>query len=98
MKILHFQWDKKKDIANYQKHGIHFSEAATVFYDDNSREYYDPDHSEKEDRYLMLGMSRNLHTLVVSYCFREPDDTIRIISSRKANKTEITDYFSGVNL
>jgi len=98
MKDLSFQWDKKKDINNYKKHGIHFSEATTVFYDENAREYFDPDHSEQEDRFLMLGMSGNLRILVVSYCYREQDKTIRIISSRKANVKESQNYFAGGKL
>jgi uncharacterized protein len=93
MNELSFQWDKQKDAANYKKHGIHFSEAATIFYDENAKEYFDPDHSENEDRYLMLGMSRNLRVLVVSYCYRE--NVIRIISSRKAKHNETKDYFAG---
>jgi uncharacterized DUF497 family protein len=95
MTELSFQWDKKKGILNYKKHRIHFSEASTVFYDENAKEYLDPDHSENEERYLMLGMSRNLRVLVVSYCYRESEDIIRIISSRKANTNETKDYFAG---
>ena len=98
MTELSFRWNIKKEIKNHKKHGIHFSEASTVFYDENAKEYFDPGHSENEDRYLMLGMSRNLRVLVVSYCYRETEDIIRIISSRKANTNETKDYFSGGKL
>jgi hypothetical protein len=95
MDDLAFQWNKNKEKANYKKHGIHFSEASTVFCDENSREYFDPDHSEEEDRYLMPGMSGNLRVLVVSFCYRESDQIIRIISSRKADNEETRNYFAG---
>jgi uncharacterized protein len=98
MQELHFQWNEKKLLSNIKKHGIHFAEASTVFYDENALEYYDPDHSEKEERYLMLGISRNLRVLVVSYCHRESDAIIRIITSRKATKKETKVYFSGGKL
>lgn len=98
MADLAFQWDKKKELSNYKKHGIHFSEASTVFYDENAREYYDPDHSEREDRFLMRGMSGKLRVLIVSYCYRESDKIIRIISSRKADANETRDYFAGGKL
>ena len=98
MNDISFQWDQSKAKSNLKKHGIHFEEAATVFYDDNAREYYDPDHSEDEDRFLMLGMSRNLRVLIVSYCYRESDKIIRIISSRKAKNNEIKSYFAGGKL
>lgn len=95
---ISFQWDRKKDQSNFKKHGIHFSEASTVFYDENAREYFDPDHSENEDRFLMLGMSRSLRVLIVSYCYRESDKIIRLISSRKADNTETLNYFAGGKL
>jgi uncharacterized protein len=98
MNDLRFQWDHKKNFKNHQKHGVHFQEAATVFYDENAVDYPDPDHSENEDRFLMLGMSRNLRVLVVSFCYRENDSIIRIISSRKTNNKEIQHYFSGGEL
>ncbi|MBN2038164.1 MAG: BrnT family toxin [Chitinispirillaceae bacterium] len=85
-------------MSNLKKHGIHFEEATTVFYDDNAKEYYDPDHSENEKRYIMLGMSRKLRVLIVSYCYRKSDATIRIISSRKANNKETRSYFAGGRL
>ena len=95
MENISFNWNVKKENINYKKHGIRFSEAETVFYDENAKEYFDPEHSEEEDRFLMLGMSRNLRVLVVSYCYRDSDKIIRIISSRKADKNETMEYFAG---
>jgi uncharacterized protein len=95
MNNISFSWDVKKEIENYKKHGVRFSEAKTVFYDENAKEYFDPEHSEEEDRFIMLGMSRNLRVLVVSYCYRESDKQIRLISSRKSDKNETMEYFAG---
>ncbi len=89
-----FVWDAKKDRANRRKHGISFEEAQTVFYDENAREYADPDHSESEDRFILLGMSRRLRVLVVCHCYRERESVIRIISARKADKSEAEVYWS----
>lgn len=93
-----FIWAQRKNLSNHKKHGIYFQEAATVFYDENGMEYYDPDHSESEDRFIMLGISRSARVLVVSYCYRESDTIIRIISSRKADNQEIQNYFRGGKL
>lgn len=95
MDNISFSWNVKKGNENYKKHGVRFSEAETVFYDENAKEYFDPEHSEEEDRFLMLGISQNLRVLVVSYCYRESDKIIRIISSRKADKKEAMEYFAG---
>ena len=95
MKPLRFSWDERKNKTNQKKHGISFEEAQTVFFDENAIEYYDPDNSEDEDRFLMLGLSYRIRVLVVSYCLREEGDEIRIISSRKATKKEQEIYFGG---
>jgi hypothetical protein len=94
MDELRFEWDEKKNRENQQKHNISFEEAQTVFLDENAIRFFDPDHSEDEDRFLMLGMSFTLRVLVVCHCFREDDMVIRIISARKADKREQTDYWS----
>jgi uncharacterized DUF497 family protein len=65
---------------------VSFEEAQTVFLDENAVRYFDPDHSEDEDRFIMLGMSFTLRVLVVCHCYREDDSVIRIISARKADK------------
>ncbi len=95
MKKVRFEWDRKKDLANFRNHGIPFKEAETVFYDENAIEFYDEDHSLKEIRFLMVGLSSRLRILLVSYTVmeRKDDDVIRIISSRKATKNEQKIYF-----
>lgn len=92
MKYLHFEWDDQKSIANKRKHGVSFEEAQTVFYDENAREFFDPDHSPEEDRFIMLGVSARLRVLVVCHCYRR-GKSIRIISARKANNHEEKGYW-----
>jgi uncharacterized DUF497 family protein len=92
MKPLSFEWDAAKSKLNKKKHGVSFDEAQTVFYDDYARIFPDPDHSENEDRFILLGMSSRLRTLIVCHCYREQDVLIRIISARKATKME-TGYY-----
>jgi len=95
MKQLRFSWDNRKNKTNQKKHGISFEEAQTVFFDENAIEFFDPDHSESEDRFIMLGLSYRLRILVVCYCLRESDSEIRIISARKATKKEQKVYWGG---
>ena len=92
MAELHFQWDEQKDTENKRKHGVEFEEARTVFHDHRALLIDDPDHSSDEDRFVLLGLSFLLRTLVVCHCYRENDDVIRIISARRANRTERTEY------
>ena len=92
MDELRFEWDEAKNKENVKKHGIPFEEAQTVFLDEHAVRFIDPDHSESEDRFLMLGMSFRLRVLVVCHCFRETETTIRIISARKAAKQEAKSY------
>lgn len=89
-----FIWDDRKAKQNLRKHKVSFEEAATVFYDENAIEFFDPDHSKNEDRFLMLGISWRLRILVVCYCFRKKGSQIRIISARKATKKE-EKYYTG---
>jgi uncharacterized DUF497 family protein len=89
---MKFTWDSEKAAANQRKHGITFEEAYTVFEDYNALRIYDPDHSEDEDRFLLLGLSSALHMLVVCHCYREGDEQTRIISARKATKYELATY------
>ena len=93
MNHLVIEWDKKKEKANLKKHGISFGEARTTFYDENAIQFYDPDHSEDEDRFILLGTSYKLNTLVVCHCFREKETIVRIISARKADKDETKTYW-----
>ncbi len=95
MNLIFFSWDDKKNEANKKKHKISFEEAQTVFYDENAIEFFDPDHSEAENRFLLLGLSYRLRILVVSYCLRKDDSGIRIISARKSTKKEEKEYFGG---
>ncbi|NWG04926.1 MAG: BrnT family toxin [Syntrophaceae bacterium] len=93
MDNIRFEWDEKKSRQNERKHGVSFAEAQTVFLDENAILYTDPDHSEDEDRFIMLGMSYQLRVLVVCHCYRIDDKVIRIVSARKANKKESTVYW-----
>ena len=90
---LQFEWDRQKEKANIKKHGISFDEARTVFYDENAMQFFDPDHSESENRFIMLGISFKLRVLIVCHCFRESDTVIRIISARKADGDEENEYW-----
>lgn len=94
MDFLKFEWDKRKEKANIKKHGVSFEEARTAFYDEQAILFYDPDHSDEEDRFLLLGISHKLNTLIVCHCFREEEMVIRIIQARKADKDEIEAYWS----
>lgn len=89
---MKFTWDAQKSAANKRKHGVAFEEAQTVFDDCDALRIFDPDHSEDEDRFLLLGLSAVLRLLVVCHCYREDDEQIRIISARKASKKESADY------
>lgn len=92
MIMIHFDWDSNKSKTNKRKHGISFEEAQTVFYDDNARLIADPDHSDHEDRFLLLGLSGTLRLLVVCHCYRDQNSVIRIISARKATRKETKLY------
>ena len=94
MKKLVFEWNKRKENANIKKHGISFDEARATFYDENAVQFFDPDHSDEEDRFILVGVSHRLNTLVVCHCFREDEITVRIISARKADKDEENVYWS----
>ena len=91
MNHLTFEWDERKDASNKKKHGISFDEAKTVFTDQFARLIADPDHSDDEDRFILLGTSINSRLLVVCHCTRL-NDSIRIVSARKADAHECTIY------
>ncbi len=86
---LHIEWDPRRNAANKRKHGVSFEEASTVFGDERALLLDDPD---DEDRFILLGLSASLNTLVVCHCYREAEEVICIISARKANKPERTEY------
>ena len=92
MKYLDFIWDEDKNKKNVISHKISFEEAKTVFFDPNAKVIYDPDHSEDEDRFIILGLSKLLNILVVCHCYRENEKIIRIISARKATPKEREQY------
>jgi uncharacterized DUF497 family protein len=94
MKYLQFEWDQNKNQINTKKHGVSFDEARTAFFDENAIQFFDPDHSETEDRFLLLGTSYSLNTLVVCHCYREDETIVRIISARLADKDEEQAYWS----
>ena len=91
MDHLTFDWDPRKDAANRKKHDVSFHEAKTAFTDEFGRLMADPDHSELEDRFILLGTSIHSRLLVVCHCVRD-GETIRIISARKADKRERKTY------
>ena len=92
MNTIRFAWDENKHHANTRKHGVSFEEAHTVVFDETAIRYFDPDHSEDEDRFITLGMSFKLRVLVVCHCYRVRDTMIRIVLARKANKRETQAY------
>lgn len=89
-----FDWDDNKYKLNINKHGISFKEAATVFADENAIEICDDEHSQYEERFWVIGRSKKLRLIVVCHCFRENNTVIRIISARRANKSE-TEIYEG---
>ena len=91
---IHFEWDEKKEALNRRKHGTSFTEAQTVFADENGLLLDDPDHSHSEDRFILLGLSSRLRLLVVSHTYRKNNAIIRIISARKATRSEQQQYWS----
>ncbi|MEX1185819.1 MAG: BrnT family toxin [Gemmatimonadaceae bacterium] len=92
MADLRFEWDPQKAAANLRKHGVSFEEAETVFSDEHALLLDDPDHSIEEDNFILIGVSAKLRLLVVCHCYREGDEVIRIISARKATRTERRQY------
>lgn len=93
MHELRFEWDQRKEKANIAKHGVSFEEARTAFYDEDAIQFYDPDHSDEEERFILLGLSFKPQVLVVCHCVRESETVIRVISARKADKDEELEYW-----
>jgi len=88
MSALRFEWDPEKAVDNARKHGVSFEEARTIFADEFGILLDDPDPSTDEDRFVLLGLSTRLRTLVVAHCYRRPDEVVRIITARKATRKE----------
>lgn len=94
--MLRFDWDERKNRGNRAKHGVWFEEAQCVFEDPHVRLFHDPEHSEAEERFLLLGVSSAARILVVVHCYGESEDLVRIISARKATRKEIRFYEEGI--
>ena len=92
MSELHFTWHDAKNESNKKKHGVSFEEAQTVFFDASAMEFFDSKHSHNEDRFILLGRSFTFRTLMICHCYRGKDETIRIISARKATAKERSKY------
>ncbi|MBR2524186.1 MAG: BrnT family toxin [Clostridiales bacterium] len=90
--MITFEWDENKNKINKLKHGVDFIEAISAFYDNKAILFDDPDHSEDEARFLLIGISKRTRLLIISHCYRDKDEVIRIISARIATRTE-TDYY-----
>ncbi len=96
--MLRFEWDDQKNVLNIMKHGIDFHEAVTVFLDEDGLIINDPEHSEKEERFIIIGVSNKGNILIVCHCYRENDEVIRLISARKATKRETKQYLERIGL
>ena len=92
MAELRFEWDPRKAAANLLKHRVSFEEAETAFLDEDALVIEDPDHSDEEDRFILLGVSAGLRVLFVCHCTRESGSLIRIISARRAIRHEQEQY------
>ena len=91
-----FDWDENKNQTNWRKHGIDFDEDSSVFFDERAILFDDPEHSQQEERFILLGMSQTTNICIVCHCYRESDTVIRIISARKATKKEVDRYAKGI--
>lgn len=92
MAELRFEWDPRKDRANQKAHGVAFEEAKTVFLDEFARIIPDSEHSDSEERFVMLGLSIRLRVLLVCHCYRQTGNVVRIFSARKADPSERAQY------
>ncbi|MDH4048488.1 MAG: BrnT family toxin [Gammaproteobacteria bacterium] len=92
MSEITFEWNSRKASENKRKHGVSFDEAKSAFLDENARLIPDTENSEDEDRFVLLGLSIQLRLLLVCHCYRAGDNVIRIISARKADKSERRQY------
>lgn len=96
METLHFEWDENKNEINKAKHGISFEDAKGVFYDERAILFDDPDHSIGEEHFLIIGTSWSRRICLVSHCYRDGENRIRIISARQATKREKQIYQEGI--
>jgi uncharacterized DUF497 family protein len=96
MDTLRFEWDPNKNEINKKKHGLSFEAAKEVFYDEFAILFDDPDHSIEEDRFLIIGSIKSQKICIVSHCYRDNENCVRIISARQATKTEQRIYLDGI--
>jgi len=94
--MIKFEWDSRKAASNQKKHGVSFDEAQSVFYDEFAIQFFDDESSETEERFLMLGLSNESRVLIVCHCERSAGNFIRIISARKATRSERKYYEGGI--
>jgi uncharacterized DUF497 family protein len=94
--MLQFHWDERKNRGNRTKHGVWFEEAQSVFQDPRARLFHDPEHSDEEEGFILLGVSSAARILVVVHCYGESEDLIRIISARKAPRKGVRFYEEGI--
>ncbi len=92
MNLLQFEWNSRKASANLKRLGVSFEEAKSVFYDERAKLISDPDHSEDEERFILLGLSHSLRVILICHCYRSKGNVIRIISARKAVNRELKAY------
>ena len=90
--MIRFEWDENKNVSNQKKHDVAFEDAKTVFYDDYAILFDDPEHSAEEERFLIIGLAESNGICIVSHCYRESDNIIRLISARRATKAEKATY------
>jgi len=93
---MQFVWSAIKASQNLKKHNVSFEEAQTVFYQPTTKVAHDPEHSESEDRFLAIGYSSLSKLLIVVHCYKDEEETIRIISARKTTKTEKRQFEEGL--
>ncbi len=93
---MKFEWDENKNESNFSKHGVWFEEAQTLWADACALEFFDPDHSDFEDRFIRIGHSSKKRLLLAVFCERITQKKIRLISARRATKREVREYEEGI--
>ena len=95
IETISFEWDENKNEINKRKHGLSFETAQEVFYDDAAIIFDDLEHSIGEERFLIIGMTKSSKICIVSHCYRDSDNVIRLISAKEATKNEKRTYQEG---
>ncbi len=93
---MKFDWDPAKAGENVKRHDVSFDEATTVFFDELAKVAADPDHSDDEDRFIIVGFSSRHRHLLVVHCYRDRDEVIRLISARTLTKKERKKFEEGL--